>query len=155
MLFSQSAVISNLDGVPTLQFRTANARGNHVVAAEATVALIRWEETAEGRALYRMHDLPLIRAKSPAFKNTWLLMHRITPDSPLHGMTPESTVELDIEIAVTLMGIDGTTAQTIHANHSYVAEDLRYGQRFVDMLSDMPGGGFQIDYTKFDLTEGS
>lgn len=153
VMFSQNAVISSVDGVPTLQFRTANARANHVVAAEANVALVRWEETSEGKALYRMHELALVRGKSPAFRNTWLLMHKITPQSPLHGLTPEQAIELDLEIAVTLVGIDGTTSQTIHANHSYVAQDLRFSSRFADMLSDTPGGGFQVDYTKFDVVE--
>ena len=153
VMFSKPAVISVVDGVPTLQLRAANARGNHVVDAEATLSLIRWERTVEGNALYRMHDLKLARGRSPAFKNTWLIMHRITEGSPLHGLTADRAVELDLELAVTLIGIDGTTSQTIHASHSYVAQDLRFGERFIDMLHDLPGGRLRLDYANFDRTE--
>src|SRR5579872_1789821 len=42
VMFSDVAVISTVDGIPTLQFRAANARGNHIVDAQASLVLIRW-----------------------------------------------------------------------------------------------------------------
>jgi inward rectifier potassium channel len=153
VMFSSPAVISNVDGIPTLQFRAANARGNHIVDAQASLVLIRWEQTAEGKSLYRMHDLELVRSRSQAFKNTWLVMHRITERSPLHGVAAESALALDLELAVTLMGTDGTTSQTIHASHSYTADELRFGERFLDMLEDLPEGRLRVNYANFNLTE--
>jgi inward rectifier potassium channel len=153
IMFSKYAVVSSVDGIPTLQFRTGNARGNHIVDAEATLVLIRWEQTAEGRSLYRMHDLKLVRSRSPAFKNTWMVLHHVTEHSPLFGLDAASAAALDIELATTVTGIDGTTSQTVHASHSYVADDLRFGERFVDMVSDLPGGRLHINYAKFDETE--
>jgi inward rectifier potassium channel len=153
VMFSTPAVISAVDGVPTLQFRAANARGNHIVDAQASLVLIRWEKTAEGKALYRIHDLELVRSRSQAFKNTWLVMHRITDSSPLHGVTAEGALALDLELAVTLMGTDGTTSQTIHASHSYTADELRFGERFLDMLEDLPEGRLRVNYQNFNRTE--
>jgi inward rectifier potassium channel len=153
VMFSGQAVISKVDGIPTLQFRAANARGNHIVDAQASLVLIRWEQTAEGKSLYRIHDLDLVRSRSQAFKNTWLVMHRITEDSPLHGVTPEVATSLDLEVAVTLMGTDGTTSQTVHASHSYTADELRFGERFTDMLEDLPEGRLRVNYQNFNRTE--
>jgi len=153
VMFSSQAVISRIDGVPTLQFRAANARGNHIVDAAASVVLIRWERTAEGKSVYRMHDLDLVRSRSQAFKNTWLVMHRITENSPFHGVTGEVATALDLELAVTLMGTDGTTSQTIHASHSYTADELRFGERFIDMLEDLPEGRLRVNYLNFNRTE--
>ena len=153
VMFSEVAVISKVDGIDTLQFRAANARGNHIVDAQASLVLIRWEQTAEGKAVYRMHDLDLVRGRSQAFKNTWLVMHRITERSPLQGVTAESATALDLELAVTLMGTDGTTSQTIHASHSYTADELRFGERFLDMLQDLPEGRLRVDYANFNRTE--
>ena len=34
-----------------------------------------------------MHDLRLRRSQSAFFAFTWLVVHPITPDSPLHGET--------------------------------------------------------------------
>jgi inward rectifier potassium channel len=153
VMFSDLAVISTVDGIPTLQFRAANARGNHIVDAQASLVLIRWEQTAEGKALYRMYDLDLVRGRSQAFKNTWLVMHRITERSPLYGVTRERALELDLELAVTLMGTDGTTSQTIHASHSYTADELRFAERFRDMLEDLPEGRLRVNYANFNLTE--
>lgn len=153
VMFSKNVVVAPIDDQPTLMLRAANARGNNVVDAEAILALIRWEITPEGTSLYRIHDLKLVRHRSPAFRNTWLLMHRIDEDSPLFGATEQGLRDQNVELALTLIGMDGTTSQNIHASYSYLAEDFRFGERFADMLSDLPGGGIRLDFTKFDVTE--
>ena len=49
-----------------------------------------------------------------------------------------------------LSGIDETFAQRVHSRHSYGAEDIAFGYRMVDILSERPDGVRQIDYTRFD-----
>ncbi|MGZ3458292.1 MAG: ion channel [Archangium sp.] len=152
VLFSRTAVISPLNGVPTLSFRISNERGNHIVEAQVRVSILRKERTLEGLKLYRMRDLALVRDRSPAFLRTWTVLHPLTPDSPLHGATPESMQEDDTQLLVTLTGIDGTSAQTIHARHAYLNDEVEWGAQHVDILSELDDGRIQLDLSKFHDT---
>lgn len=38
----------------------------------------------------RFEDFPLLRARTPMFSLTWMIMHRIDEKSPHHGATPAS-----------------------------------------------------------------
>jgi len=149
ILFSRWALVTKMDGGPVLMFRVANARGNLVVAGEFQLVLIRTEKTKEGQTIYRMHDLPLTRPRVPTLTRTYLALHRIEEHSPLYGATPESIVRDEVQLVVALTGIDGTTSQTIYAGHDYLPEEVRFGVRFADMLSELPDGRLRADYTKF------
>jgi len=150
ILFSRNAVIAPMDGAPTLMFRVANARGNLVVAAEFQVVLLRTEHTEEGQTIYRMRDLQLSRQRVPSLTRTYLALHRIDETSPLHGATPEILERDEVQLVVALVGIDGTTSQTIYAGHDYLFDEIRFGVRFADMLSELPDGRLRADYGKFD-----
>ena len=149
LLFSRTATIQPMNGVPTLGFRVANERGNHVADAQLRVALMRSETTTEGQTMLRMHDLVLARDRSPAFQRTWAVMHTIDEKSPLYGKTPEQLAAEQTEIIVTLTGIDDTTGQLIQARHSYLDEEIRWGARHVDVIGRSEQGKFRLDYSKF------
>jgi inward rectifier potassium channel len=149
VLFSRVAVVVTRDGVPSLMFRTANQRGNQIVEARLHVVLARNEVTAEGEAVRRLYDLDLVRAQNALFALSWTAVHPITERSPLHGATSESLAASDAEIIVSLTGLDESFSQTVHARHSYVADEIIWGARFVDILSRTPDGRRQVDYTHF------
>jgi len=56
VVFSRRAVITKVDGVPTLIVRIGNERGNYIAEVEVRMALMRTERTLEGRTLYRVRD---------------------------------------------------------------------------------------------------
>ncbi|MEQ9670247.1 ion channel [Coleofasciculus sp. G2-EDA-02] len=149
VLFSRVAVITVHNGVPTLMFRMANERYNQILEAQLTVSLLRNEITAEGEFMRRFYDLKLVRSQTPIFTLTWTAMHPIDQSSSLFGMTPESLAEAEVEIVVTFTGLDETVSQTIHARHSYIAEEIIWNQRFVDILSRSRDGRRIIDYRRF------
>ena len=92
------------------------------------------EHTREGQLLYRMHDLPLVRSRVPIMTRTYLVQHAITPGSLLDGATPESLKRDEVQLAVTITGMDGTTSQTIYAGTDYLDHEIRFGVRFADIL---------------------
>ena len=49
-------------------------------------------------------------------------------------------------------GYDVVAAQTIHARKSYDHADIRFGQRYADILEDLEDGRIRIDYSKFHET---
>ena len=150
VLFSGVAVIGPYEGVPTLAFRAANRRRNQILEAEVNAAMVQNETTAEGNVMRRFHDLKLARGRNPVFALTWTVLHPIDEASPLFGRSPHELAEAQIEIVVTLTGIDETFVQPIHARHSFVAEDLRWNMRFVDILGWTDDGRRAVDFRRFD-----
>jgi inward rectifier potassium channel len=153
VLFSNVAVVSDRDKVPTLMFRVANERRNFIMEATLKLTMLKSVKTAEGEVLRRLLEIPLVRSSSPAFVLSWTAMHQITPQSPLWGETPQSLMDSDAEVLVNFMGIDEITAQTIHARHSYGPEEIFYGARLVDTFSAREDGKRQMDYHKFHDVE--
>ncbi len=150
--FASRAVISLMDGVPTLMLRAANQRGNEIVEATVRLSILRTELTKEGQRMYRVHDLKPSRDRQPAFSRTWLIMHHVTNGSPLFGATPESLKEGEMELIVSIVGTDENSAQLLHARHRYPDTEIIWGARYADMLSDLPRGRLQLDMRKFHDT---
>ncbi|GDX82797.1 hypothetical protein LBMAG42_46080 [Deltaproteobacteria bacterium] len=152
VLFSDTAVISRHDGVPTLMFRAANARGNDVVDAQVSLAVIMDSVSQEGRHMRRVRDLKLVRDRQPMFALSWTIFHPIDENSPLFNANLSPNGEV-IGLVVTLMGHDGTYGQTIYARKIYAAADLRPGHRFVDVMGQLPDGRLLLDLAKIHDTE--
>ncbi len=144
--FARQVCIFRYDGQPTLALRLSNTRSNYIVEAQVRVTLTRAETTQEGVPFYRLYDLRLLRDRSPALGRSWQVMHPIGADSPLHGYDAAKTLATDLELIVSLTGIDGTSSQTIHGRHRYLPEQLRFGFRYADMLKAKPDGRVELDY---------
>ncbi len=153
VVFSNVAVVAPRNGVPTLMFRVANERANHIAEAQLRVTLMSMEVTKEGERLRRMLDLPLLRNQSSAFVLTWTAMHVLDEKSPLYNVTAEQLAALQAEILVNFAGFDATLSQTIHARHSYIADEICWNARFVDILQVLPDGTRRVDYTRFHDVE--
>ncbi len=149
ILFSQVAVITNHNDIPTLMFRAANERQNTILEAKMSAVILRDEISKEGSVMRRFHDLKLTRSETPIFSLTWMAMHIIDETSPLYGFNMESFDEMDAEIIVTLSGTDETFSQTIHARHSFIAGEIIWNMKFVDIITRLESGGRTIDYRLF------
>jgi inward rectifier potassium channel len=149
LAFSRHAVVSAMDGVPTLQFRVGNERGNSIVEATVKVALVRTVKTKEGSSFYRMTDLKLVRDRSPAIARSWTVLHAIDDASPLSGCGPEQMAREDAELLVSVSGTDDTSYQPVFARHTYEHASIKYGARFVDVLSETPDGDLVLDVRRF------
>lgn len=152
LLWSKVACVSDREGVPTLMFRVANERQNHVVEATIRAAMVRAEVTKEGESIRRVIDLQLVRQTTPTFILTWTVMHQVTKDSPLFGMTPEKLAAVQAEIVLTLTGLDETLAQTIYSRTSFLPEELRFGARYEDVITSDERGRV-LDYARFHDTK--
>ncbi len=148
VLFSKVAVISGFDGVQSLMFRMANARGKQIVEARLKLTLVRTEASAEGTEVRRVHDLALLRSEHGAFALSWTAIHPIDERSPLFGRSPAELRDSLSDFIVSLSGTDEGLAQPVHARYAYRPEDLRWGQRFADILRPGPERAV-IDYTRF------
>ncbi|MEO1619778.1 MAG: ion channel [Cyanobacteria bacterium J06632_3] len=149
ILFSNKAVIAPFNGVPTLMFRTANKRKNYILEAQLWVTLVRDEYSMEGDFMRRFHDIQLVRSHTPVFSLSWTAMHQVLPGGLLDGDTPETLRRDRAQIIVTLTGLDETLAQTIHARHTFTADDIYWNHRFADILLTSRDGNRVIDFNQF------
>jgi inward rectifier potassium channel len=147
--FAEHPVIGPMDGVPTLMLRVGNERGNQILEATIRVSLVRTERLKEGTTFYRMYDLRLARERSPAMTRSWTVLHPVAEDSPLWGATPESLERDEVELLVTVVGVDDTSLQPVHARKRYLSSDIIWGARHADILHEDPLGTLVIDLTKF------
>lgn len=152
VMFSDVLTVEKRMGTPTLMFRVANARGNDVVEATMKVTVLRDEVSPEGHIMRRLHELELERSSQPLFNLSWLVMHRVDASSPIADITPENAHELVRGLVCTLMGHDGTYGTTTYARKLYYPEDIRWNERFVDVISDLPDGRLALDYERFSET---
>ncbi len=149
VLFSNVAVITPHEGMPTLMFRSANQRRNLILEAQMRVHLMRDDVTAEGLFIRRIYDLQLLRHQSPGFTLSWLAIHVIDESSPLYGMTAESLIQTNTTIVVSLSGLDETVAQVVYAHHNYSPSKILWNYRFVDIIHHTSDGNRYIDYSHF------
>lgn len=147
--FSREVVIGPMEGVPSLMVRVGNERGNLILEATVQVTMTRTEKTKEGMTFYKLYDLHLARERSPMMRRSFTALHRIDAGSPLFGATPETIERDEIELLVTLAGMDETSMQPVHARKRYLGSDILWGARHADILSERPDGTLILDIRRF------
>jgi inward rectifier potassium channel len=152
VMFSNVAVITPYNGIPTLILRAANQRRNQILEAQVNLYLTRDETTLEGHRIRRIYDLKLLRHVNPTFVLSWSVMHPIDPESPLYGMSQEQWEVVRPMIVVNLSGLDETVADTIYARRTYGAEEVLWDHRFHDVIETLPSGDRLINYRHFHTT---
>lgn len=153
ILFSRRAVIRDFEGRRVLMLRIANERYNRIVEASATLSLVRVEVNAQGESFVRIHDLRLLRERTPVFALTWTLIHPIDERSPLSGLDAAALAASRARILVSVTGHDENMAAAVHAGGEYQAGELAFDARFVDILQQTPAGGRVVDLTRFHDVE--
>lgn len=151
--FTRNVVVTMHEGAPTLMCRVGNDRGNLVVDATARLVYQKRVGGSSDSPSYRMIDLELVRDRSISFTRSWTLMHRITPGSPLWGMTPERLHEEDAEINALVAGTDDTSLLPLHVRASWDEETIRLNHRLCDLLRRLPDGTLEADVRRFDEVE--
>ena len=53
-------------------------------------------------------------------------------------------------IIASLVGMDESFLQNVHVRYVWIADEIVWGMRFVDVLHELPDGSFSIDYSRFD-----
>jgi inward rectifier potassium channel len=152
LIFATNPVIASNNGVPTLMIRIANARNNFISDASAKLWATRGVTTSEGRRSVTFMPMRLERSENPVFALSWTLFHIIDAASPLFGMSAEEIAGSEMNIVVTISGLDETSAQVVHARARYTGLDLRVGHEFVDIIRVDEDGMRHIDFAKIHDT---
>jgi inward rectifier potassium channel len=152
LLFANNAVIAAQDGKPTLMVRFANERHNIIGNATARLWLLRNTTTKEGQTIRRFNELSLLKNEHPALALSWTLYHVLDEQSELFNLDADDFKAAGIALVVVVSGYDIVAAQTIHARKSYDHTNIRFGQRYADILENLDDRRIRIDYSKFHDT---
>src|SRR5262249_20689241 len=89
------------------------------------------------------------RDRAHALARSWTVLHRVDPQSPLYGHTPESLAGIEAELTLAVSGTDDTSLQTVHARWRYSHQAIAWGYRLADIVSETPDGDLLLDLKRF------
>ncbi|WP_044173057.1 ion channel [Flectobacillus major] len=153
ILYSEQAVIAPYLDMTGLMFRIVNERANQIIdlSVEVNLSVLETDETGKKNRTYtRLH---LERSRVNFFPGSWTIVHPITDDSPIFGLTQEQLLEKQAELLVLIKGTEDTFNQTVHSRNSYHAREIVYGAKFKSMFSDISDTGMvHLDLRKLSQT---
>jgi len=152
IIFAKYPVITSHNGAPTLMFRLANARSNFISEATAKVWSVGATVSQEGRRMVGFERMRLLRSENPTFALSWTLFHPIDEQSPLVGQDEDTLTGSQMNFVVSVVGFDDASGQIVRARDVFAAQDLRFGQEYVDFVWIDEQGMRHIDYAKIDET---
>ncbi len=135
IIYSKKAIFANYREITGFMFRIANARKNQLIEVEIQVVL-SIQEVNNGVVKRRFHDLTLERKKVNFFPLTWTIVHPITQDSPLNGVSYQDLLDGDAEFLILLKAFDDTFSQTVHSRTSYKSNEIEWGAKFSNIFVD-------------------
>ena len=153
VVFSNSIVIAPLNGKPTLMVRVGNENQHSMVEAEFRIMFSRDEPLLEGGDFRHFYVLKLHFDRLTVFPAALTLRHTIDETSPLFGATPESLESNRVLFIVSVVGIDPVIAAAVQTQQDYSWQDVRFGERFVEMYTEHGGGRLTVDYGRLHDTE--
>ncbi|MEQ1604077.1 MAG: ion channel [Pyrinomonadaceae bacterium] len=149
--FSEIAIVAPYRGITGLMVRLVNGRNNQLIDVKANLLYARFVEE-NGRMVRRFDALKLERDNVAFLPLAWTIVHPITKDSPLYGITREEVERTDAELLVLINATDETFAAIVHTRSSYKPHEVRVGYKFANIYNDIEDGQpISIDIRKLSL----
>lgn len=128
--FSKNILITPFEGETALMFKLVNLRSNVLLNTKITTLFIidKGEGVEEFNKDY--FNLELQTDKVNFFPLTWTVVHKITNDSPLYGMSINDLKRRNAEVIVMVETFEETFGQMIIQKHSYGQDQWLGGKKF-------------------------
>jgi inward rectifier potassium channel len=81
------------------------------------------------------------------------VVHPITADSPLAGVTPESLADSQAEFLIFVNALEETFSTRVSTRASYVWDEIRWDVKFASIFANGPDGVIAIDVERLSRTE--
>ena len=150
--FSRSIVIAPFNGQPALMVRVANLRHRSLVEAEFRIMFSRDQDTVEDKGYRHFYQLKLDFDRMTLFPAALTLRHTIDDRSPLHGVTAELLEASNATFVVSVVGIETVIPASVQTQYDYTWRDVRFGERFVDIYTELEPGRLTVDYGRIHET---
>jgi inward rectifier potassium channel len=153
IVFSNCLLIAPHDGRLSLMFRVANLRHTSMAEAEFRIVYSRDERVLEGEDIRRFYELEVYPRRMVTFPAALIIRHTIDEQSPLYGVTAERLEKEDAFFVASTLSLELVMAASVQSAQDYAPEDVRFGERFVDVYSEWEGGRLTVDYGRLHETE--
>lgn len=150
--FSDSAVVAPYEGGRAVMFRIVNLQPGELSDVHARVNLVRYEDF-DGVRERNFHELALERSSVEMFTLHWTIVHPITADSPLAGVTPEALADSQAEFLVFVTALEQTFSTRVTTRTSYQWDEVRWDVKFASIFANGPEGIIAIDVERLSRTE--
>lgn len=153
IIFSETAVVAPYRGQTGLMFRLVNNRQSQLIELKIQVMFSRFAEK-DGKPYRRFDILELERERVSFFPLAWTVVHPVTEDSPMFGMSEKGLKDADAEILVVLSAIDETFSQTVYTRSSFKSDEVKFNHKFANIYNEPQNGEpISIDIRKLSLIE--
>jgi inward rectifier potassium channel len=154
ILYSDKSIIAPYLDVTGFMFRIVNERANQLIDLQVEVVMSILEKQADGREIRKYYGLNLERNKVNFFPTNWTIVHAVTQESPLFGLSKEELLSRDTEFLILIRATEDTFNQTVHSRISYHAREMVFGAKFTSMVIDGDIKGMSnLDLTKLSDIE--
>lgn len=151
LAYSSVALIAPFKDGWSFQVRLANRRSTLLIEVEARMLLVMADVDEQGERL-NYFNLPLQLDRVTFLPLSWTLVHPITSDSPLAGLTAEDLRARRAEVLVILKGTDEGYMSTVYARRSFRYDEVIWGARFLRAFS-VKDGATRLDLHKLSEHE--
>ncbi|XP_015227621.1 PREDICTED: inward rectifier potassium channel 16-like [Cyprinodon variegatus] len=148
--FSSCAVVNLRNGVLCLSWRLGDFRGNHILEGVITAYLVRHVKQKVGSVRMLYQDIEL-ENHHVVLATPTTIIHKLKPGSPLYKMGPDDLQEENFELVVSFTYTGDSTGMLHQTRTSYTPRDIRWGQRFQDILK-VGKKRYKVDYALFNET---
>ena len=152
LAFSDSAIVAPYEDGRGLMFRIVNLQPGELSDVQARVNLA-WFEEINGVRERNFHELELERSPVEFFTLHWTIVHPITADSPLAGITPEALAASQAEFLIVVSALEETFSTRVSTRSSYIWDEVRWDVRFASIFANGPEGVIAIDVERLSRTE--
>ena len=153
IIFSEVAVIAPYRDMEGLMFRLVNGRSSQLIEVTIKVLFARFVNE-DGKTVRRFDFLDLERKNVTFLPLALTVVHPITEDSPLRGLTQADLNATDAELLILITATDETFAQVVHTRSSYKPHEIRCGHKFVSIYNEVADGEpISIDIRKLSKVE--
>ena len=153
IIFSDVAVIAPYRGIEGLMFRFVNGRNSQLIEIGIQVLFARFVNE-DGRPVRRFDFLELERKRVTFLPLALTVVHPVTDDSPLKGLSQDDLISTDAELLILITATDETFAQVVHTRSSYKPHEIRCGHKFVSIYNEVAEGEpISIDVRKLSAIE--
>ncbi len=132
--FSHLAMVGTVEGSPALSFRLVASKKTKIHELKIRVSVSLRKEN--GEAGYDFFPIQLQEDSFNALYLCWLVVHPLTPDSPLYGLNEADYTRREAELLVHLNAFDEQFNSNVIARTSYVSSEMIHQAAFVPMFQN-------------------
>lgn len=132
--FSDNALIAPYREGTALMLRLTPFKNTDLTDAFAKITMRR-SDNENGAMTNRFFALDLELDRINVLSLSWTLVHPITPESPLYGLSAEDFTAVNGEFIVHLSAFDDMFSNTVATRTSYTFNEVIYGAKFDSMYT--------------------